>query len=201
MPLVIAGGKALGLALALTFASISIADDKVSSAPLPDDIVPIEIVENYEEPIKRRKGLVDSLSSGVNAINKVSGNLLSKVGGAASKAININAGKAPRSVAVLPAEGEGTTEEQAEIRIALHNSLGATNIDALKLAEVDRRLLAAEKVHGVRWQTLSQAELATALKVDGLLTVNVDEIERLLPSCRECEFICVHTQFGDLAAL
>lgn len=132
-----------------------------------------------EEETEEKRGIGDRIGSGVSTLNKVGGGLLNKVGGVASKVANLKDAKAPGSVAVLPATGEGEENERAEIRIAVHNSLGSTNIRSVKPAEVDRLLVVAETRTGQKWQDIPRKDLSQMLSVDGLLYVDVEELERL----------------------
>ncbi len=139
----------------------------------------MSFAQEETEDTKAKKGIGDSISSGVNVLNKVGGGLLKKAGGVASKVANIKTAKPPGSIAVLPAIGQGTEEEQNEIRIALHNSLGATNIRSLKPAEVDRLLVVAEQTNNTDWQSIDKKTLTALMGVDGLLYVDVEKIDRL----------------------
>ena len=131
------------------------------------------------EPEPSSESLLDALSSGAKAVNKVSDKLINKMSGASHVGSKLLKGKAPGFVAVLPASGEGSAQEHSEIRVALHNNLGSTNIQSLKPAEVDRLLLAAAASLGVAWEKIPQDQLCELLGVDGIMLVTVDEIDRL----------------------
>jgi uncharacterized lipoprotein len=57
---------------------------------------------------------------------------------------------APRTIAVLPAVGQGTAEQRDDIRTAIHNSLSSKNFDLKRPQETDLALTPPASIRS-RW--------------------------------------------------
>lgn len=85
----------------------------------------------------------------------------------------------PTSIAVLPAVGGGDDDERRDVTEAIHNSLGTSRFALLKPGQIRRGLDVLEVRTGAPFTETGNARLAEALRVDGLLFINVDDVEKV----------------------
>lgn len=93
----------------------------------------------------------------------------------AGGAVGVNKEEIPLYIAVLPAIGSGETGDKADIRLAIHNALGASQYELMKPAQVDKRLI----THDLNRHKSSNEELCEKLGVDGLVLLEVDKVEKV----------------------
>lgn len=86
----------------------------------------------------------------------------------------VNNEEIPLYIAVLPATGSGETRDKADIRLAIHNALGASQYELMKPKQVDKRLIS----HDLNRHKSSNEELCEKLGVDGLLLLEVNKVEK-----------------------
>ncbi len=87
--------------------------------------------------------------------------------------------KLPKTIAVLPATGEGEEQDKAEIRTTFSNHISYKNYEQIKITDVDEKLHLAKKETGKNFNELSPQELGKILNVDGLIYVHVVGIEKV----------------------
>lgn len=87
--------------------------------------------------------------------------------------------KLPKTIAVLPATGEGDEQEKNEIRTTFSNHISYKNYDQQRLSETDAKLHIAIKATGKTINQLTPQELGKYLKVDGLVYVHIVGIEKV----------------------
>ena len=85
----------------------------------------------------------------------------------------------PTTIAVLPATGDGNREEQADISNAIHNNLGVSQFSLIKPHITERKLAVLEDRLQKPWTEIAPEIIAAELKSDGLLYINVDNIDQL----------------------
>lgn len=83
----------------------------------------------------------------------------------------------PSYIAVMPALGDKKLGDLSDIRLAIHNILGASDYELMKPSVVDERLSASS--HYAEEENLDYKKIAEELGVDGLIIINVDDIEKV----------------------
>jgi tetratricopeptide (TPR) repeat protein len=86
--------------------------------------------------------------------------------------------KLPKTIAVLPATGEGEEQDRIEIRTSFSNHISYKNYEQIKITDVDTKLYLAKKETGKDWNSLTPQELGKVLNVDGLVYVHIIGIEK-----------------------
>lgn len=96
----------------------------------------------------------------------------------------------PRYIAVLPVHGAFDDSDRSDLRVALHNVLGATEFELLKPSETDRRLKSL--IRGKTLQAFSPAQIADHLRVDGLLQIELTKQKRIYIAAYASYTVGVH---------
>ena len=91
----------------------------------------------------------------------------------------VASGRVPATIAVMPAVGKGDDEERGDITDAIHNHLGTSKFRLLKQQQIQKRLKILELRTNAAVSQTDQEKVAKALRVDGLLLINVDRIEEI----------------------
>ena len=139
-------------------------------------------------------------------IGQQTSDIAGKVGGALLDAVRFlpiprfsNEGQdgIPVHIAVLPATGFGSDLEREDIRLAIHNNLSARPFELQRPFEVDRQLGVVSQSLNTEWQNVSPAELAKRLRLDGLIFVEVTEIDKLYVAAYAHYEISVKLSFYD----
>lgn len=141
-----------------------------------------------------RSNVVDGITNS-KAVDGVR-NLLGTVASSTKKLIGIEG--IPERIAVLPATGEGETSERIDISNALHNTLGTSQFTLLKPHLVEHGLNRLEVKHNSSYQELAPEVIAQELGVDGLLWVNVDQIDKVYAAAYAHYEISVSVRLFDL---
>ncbi len=85
----------------------------------------------------------------------------------------------PATIAVLPATGLGEPVEKADISNAIHNNLGVSQFNLIKPHITERGLAVLEDRLQKPWTEIPAETIARELKTDGLLYINVDDIDQV----------------------
>ena len=85
----------------------------------------------------------------------------------------------PARIAVMPATGEGNEAEKHDISNAIHNNLGTSQFSLLKPHQLEHGLKRLETQRSQSYLNLTAEEIANALKVDGLLWIDVDKVDKV----------------------
>lgn len=95
------------------------------------------------------------------------------------EALLLKGKKLPKTIAVLPATGEGEEQDKVEIRTSFSNHISYKNYDQLKITDIDNKLHLAKKQFGKDWDKFTPQELGKILNVDGLVYVQIVGIEKV----------------------
>lgn len=87
--------------------------------------------------------------------------------------------KLPKTIAVLPATGEGEEQDKMEIRTTFSNHISYKNYEQIKLNDVDTKLHLLEKETGKKITDLSPPEIGKAVNADGLIYIHILGIEKI----------------------
>lgn len=87
--------------------------------------------------------------------------------------------KLPKTIAVLPATGEGEEQDKIEIRTTFSNHIAYKNYEQIKLNDVDTKLHLIEKETGKKITELSFQEIGKAVNADGLIYIQILGIEKI----------------------
>jgi hypothetical protein len=85
----------------------------------------------------------------------------------------------PRTIAVLPAVGQGDERERDDIRTVIHNNLSSKNFELLKPFDIDHKLTELEQIEGKVHTDYDPLVLAEKLGVEGLIFVDVPLVEKI----------------------
>ncbi|WP_027857853.1 fibronectin type III domain-containing protein [Marinobacterium jannaschii] len=85
----------------------------------------------------------------------------------------------PIRIAVMPATGEGNEAEKHDISNAIHNNLGTSQFNLLKPHQLEHGLKRLESQRGQSYLSMNADEIADALRVDGLLWIDVDKVDKV----------------------
>jgi len=85
----------------------------------------------------------------------------------------------PARIAVMPATGQGNEAEKSDISNAIHNNLGTSQFNLLKPHQLEHGLKRLESQKGQSYLNLPPKEISDALKVDGLLWIDVDKVDKV----------------------
>jgi len=106
-------------------------------------------------------------------------------------------GEVPRFIAVLPAEGSGKWDDRDDIRLAIHNALGASTFDLLKPSEVNRSLSLFDTLENINISAIPVQQLCKSLRVDGLVFTTVNKFEKVYAAAYAHYKIGIESQLYD----